>query len=147
VALPPIIRCHLSGAALVATSGWITNDTGRAGNPRPLNRGDGDAFLLGLKRRGTAPRKSGFVGSVRAALHVIDEGSQLRHHLMAAGIVEKYTRRGWRERLQDVYEPSRLCRSGSDRCRHLRKTHPTFAAAQIAGLPVTSAKTFAARLI
>jgi hypothetical protein len=46
---------------------------------------------------------------------VIDEGSQLRHHLMAAGIVEKYTRR--------VYEFSRFCRSSSDRLRHLRKTH------------------------
>src|SRR6267154_1523060 len=83
--------------------------------------------------RSTSNVSSGFVGSVRAALHVINEGSQLRHHLMAAGIVEKYTRRGGRERLQDVYEPSRFCRSGSDRCRHLRKTHPTFAAAQIAG--------------
>ena len=66
---------------------------------------------------------SGFVGSDRTALHVIDEGSQLRRHLMAAGIVEEYTRRDWRERLQDVYEFSRLCRSGSDRCRHLRQTH------------------------
>src|SRR5438105_4238905 len=65
---------------------------------------------------------SGFVGGVRAALHVIDEGSQLRHHLMAAGIVEKYTRRHWCERLQDVYEFSCFCRSSSDRLRHLRKT-------------------------
>jgi len=45
VALPPVIRRHLSGAALSATLGWTTNDTGRARNPRPLNRGDGDAFL------------------------------------------------------------------------------------------------------
>ena len=35
---------------------------------------------------------------------MIDEGSQLRHHLMAAGKVEKYSRRHWRERFQDVYE-------------------------------------------
>ncbi len=35
-------------------------------------------------------------------LHVIDEGSQLRHHLVVAGIVEKHTRRHRRERLQDV---------------------------------------------
>src|SRR5258707_5042625 len=35
--------------------------------------------------RSTSNVSSGFVGSVRAALHVIDEGSQLRHHLMAAG--------------------------------------------------------------
>jgi hypothetical protein len=41
---------------------------------------------------------------------VIDEGSQLRHHLMAAGIVRKYTWRHWRELLEDLYEFSRFCR-------------------------------------
>jgi hypothetical protein len=41
---------------------------------------------------------SSFVGSTGADLHVIDEGSQFRHHLMAAGIVEKHARRHWRER-------------------------------------------------
>src|SRR5258707_12376177 len=66
---------------------------------------------------------SGFVGSARAALHVIDEGSQFRHHLMAAGIIEKHARRRWGEWLQDVYEFSRFRRSSSDRPRHLRKTH------------------------
>jgi transposase InsO family protein len=34
---------------------------------------------------------------------VIDEGSQLRHHLMAAGIVEKHTWCPRRERLQDAH--------------------------------------------
>src|SRR6185312_15646364 len=38
----------------------------------------------------------------RAVLHVIDKGPQFRHHVMAAGIVEKYTRRRWREGLEDV---------------------------------------------
>src|SRR5260370_25280931 len=51
---------------------------------------------------------SGFVGCARAALHVIDEGSQFRHHLMAAGIIEKHARRHRRERLPDVYAPSPL---------------------------------------
>src|SRR5258707_14394308 len=50
---------------------------------------------------------SGFVGSARAALHVIDEGSHFRHHLMAAGIVEKHARRHWRERFEYVNEVSR----------------------------------------
>jgi len=41
------LHCHLSGAARCATVGWMANDTGHARNPRPLNRGDGDALLLG----------------------------------------------------------------------------------------------------
>jgi hypothetical protein len=40
-------RRHLCGAALSTALGWITNDTGRAQNPRPLNRGDDEVFLLG----------------------------------------------------------------------------------------------------
>src|SRR5438270_4241329 len=47
---------------------------------------------------------SGFIACVRAALHVIDEGSQLGHHLMAAGIIEKHTWRHGREPLQNVHE-------------------------------------------
>ena len=95
----------------------MTNDTGRARNPRPPNRGDGDAFHLASNAKGQPREKqddqndaserklidtieqdnakravpaanagtrmarstsnvsSGFVGSVRAALHVIYEGS------------------------------------------------------------------------
>ena len=41
------VRRHLCGAALSAALGWMTNDTGRALSPRPLNRGDGEVFLLG----------------------------------------------------------------------------------------------------
>ncbi len=41
----------------------------------------------------------GFVGNVRTALDVIDEGSQLRHHLPPAGIVEKHARHYRRKRL------------------------------------------------
>src|SRR5262245_23156291 len=66
---------------------------------------------------------SGFVGGVRAALHVIDEGSQLRHDLPAAGIVEKHTRHHRCERLQHVNEFSRSHWFSGDRLRHLRKTH------------------------
>src|SRR5215510_1380906 len=47
---------------------------------------------------------SGFVGGIRAALHVIDEGSQLWHDLPAAGIVEKHARRQRCERLQQLNE-------------------------------------------
>jgi len=54
---------------------------------------------------------------------MIDESSQFRHHLMAAGIVEKYTRRHRRELLQDVYEFSRFNWSSGDWLRHLRKPH------------------------
>jgi hypothetical protein len=64
---------------------------------------------------------SDFVGGVRAALHVIDEGTQLRHHLPAAGIVEKHTRRHGREGFQHVHEFPRFHRAGSDRIGHLRK--------------------------
>src|ERR1700722_14711841 len=35
----------------------------------------------------------GLVGSAGAALHVIDEGSQLRHYLPVAGIIEKQANR------------------------------------------------------
>ena len=54
---------------------------------------------------------------------MIDEGSQFRHHLMAAGIVEKHTRRHWRERLQYAHEFPRFHQGGGDRLRHLCKTH------------------------
>src|SRR5215510_12155714 len=66
---------------------------------------------------------SGFVGGVRAALHVIDEGSQLWHNLPAAGIVEKHTWHHRRERLQHVNQFSRSHWFNGDRLRHLRKTH------------------------
>ena len=59
----------------------------------------------------------------RAALHVIDEGSQLRHDLSVAGIVEEHTRRHRRELLQHGDEFSRRHGTGGQRCRHLRKTH------------------------
>src|ERR1700730_19087218 len=62
---------------------------------------------------------SGFVGSARAALHEIDEGSQFRHHLMAAGVVEKHTGRHWRERLQYAHEFSRSHQVGGDRLGEL----------------------------
>src|SRR5215831_5808114 len=65
---------------------------------------------------------SGFVGG-RAALHMIDEGSQLRHYLPVAGIVEKHTRRHRRERPQYAHEFSRCHGAGGNRLRHLRKTH------------------------
>ena len=64
---------------------------------------------------------SGFVGGVRAALHVIDEGTQLRHHLPVAGIVEKQTRRHGREGFQHADEFPRFHRAGRDRRRQLRK--------------------------
>ena len=66
---------------------------------------------------------SGFIDSDRTALHVIDEGSQLRDLLMAAGIVEKHTRRHHCERLQNVHEFAGLHRPSSDRLGHLRKPH------------------------
>lgn len=66
---------------------------------------------------------SGFVGSVRPAFHVINEGPQLRHHLMTTGIVEEHTRRHRFENLQDADEFSRLHGSGGDWLRHLRKPH------------------------
>jgi len=52
-----------------------------------------------------------------AALHVIDEGSQLRHYLPVAGIIEKHTWRHWRERLQYADELSRRHRAGGNRRR------------------------------
>lgn len=58
-----------------------------------------------------------------AAFHVIDEGPQLRHHLMTAGIVEEHTRRHRCERPQDADEFSRFRGSGGDWLRHLRKPH------------------------
>jgi hypothetical protein len=69
------------------------------------------------------PANSSFIGSVRATLHVIDEGSQFRHHLMAAGIVEKHARRHRCERLQNVHEFAGFHRPSNDRSRHLRKAH------------------------
>ena len=54
---------------------------------------------------------------------MIDEGSQLRHYLPVAGIIEKHARRHWRERLQYVHEFSRFHEAGGDRLRHLRKPH------------------------
>src|SRR5450631_2617168 len=60
---------------------------------------------------------------VRTALDVIDEGSQLRHHLVTAGIVEKHARGHRRERLQNAHELAGFHRPGSDRLRHLGKPH------------------------
>lgn len=76
-----------------------------------------------LERHLVIDVKSSFVGSVRPAFHVIDEGPQLRHHLTTAGIVEKHTGRHRCECLQDTDEFSRLHRSGGDWLRHLRKPH------------------------
>ena len=63
---------------------------------------------------------------------MINEGSQLRHHLMAAGIVEKHTRRHWREWLQYPHKFPRPHEGGGDRLRHLCKTH-TFCSCAISG--------------
>jgi hypothetical protein len=41
---------------------------------------------------------SDFVGGARAALYVINEGTELWHHVPVAGIVEKHTRRHGCER-------------------------------------------------
>src|SRR5262249_9643497 len=60
-------------------------------------------------------------GTVRAVLHMINEGPQLRGHLPIAGIEEEDTRHNWRKRLQQVHELSRIHRTGSDRRGHLRK--------------------------
>src|SRR5262245_40124447 len=65
----------------------------------------------------------GFIGGVRVALHVLAEGSELRHDWPAAGIVEKHTRQHRCERLQHVNQFSRSYWFSGDRLRHLRKTH------------------------
>ena len=54
-------------------------------------------------------------------LDVIDEGTQLRHHLPVAGIIEKHARRPRRERLQQADELARFHRIGRDRSGHLGK--------------------------
>src|SRR3984893_1839102 len=101
-------------ASSVATSAWLA---------RASSTLSGRCFArLCAGRRPMILRFPSCSARRPGVLQVIDEGSQFRHHLMAAGIVEKHTRRGWRERLQDVYEFSRLRRSSSDRCRELRKT-------------------------
>src|SRR5258708_37922113 len=64
---------------------------------------------------------SALVSRARAALHVIDEGAQLRHHLMAAGIIEKHARRHRCEWLQNRHEVSGFDRAGSNRLGHLRQ--------------------------
>ena len=48
-------------------------------------------------------------------LHVIDEGPQLRQHLIAAGITEEHARHVRREALQDVDELARRHQSGDHR--------------------------------
>jgi hypothetical protein len=66
---------------------------------------------------------SGFVGDVQTVLHVINEGSQLRHYLPVARIVEKQTRRHRRERPQHAHEFSRCHGAGGNRLWYLRQTH------------------------
>src|SRR5215469_12042712 len=61
-------------------------------------------------------------GDVRAAFHMIDEGSQLWRDLPTPGIVEKHAGRHWHEPLQHLHEPSGFQRAGGDRLRHLAET-------------------------
>jgi hypothetical protein len=59
----------------------------------------------------------------RAALHVIDEGSQLWQYLPVAGIIEKHAWCHRRERLQHAHEPAGSYCAGRDRLGQLRKAH------------------------
>lgn len=58
-----------------------------------------------------------------AALHVIDEGPQLRHDLTATGIIKEYAGQPRRERLQHARQSSHLYRRERDRLRHLHKAN------------------------
>jgi hypothetical protein len=59
----------------------------------------------------------------RAALHVIDEGSQLWQYLSLAGIIEKHAWRHRRERLQHAHEPPGSYCASDDRLGQLRKAY------------------------
>src|SRR6267154_6764888 len=111
-------------AALVFKRGPARCRKGLGGGPAPFG-GASPGASASFARSGSPiiNVNSGFVGGVLAALHVVDEGAQLRHRLMAAGKVEKYARRHARERFQDVHEFAGCHRAGSDRRRYLREPH------------------------